>query len=209
MLTLLAPQEPPVLDRPDTSTGSKKNRLALSTGQPPSKPMDPDPSPNLDLDEDEKDNDAVDVDDSKEAKNVGEVRRKVEKMTYEEGGAAKVREQEDQDPQEVLLSGKGDDDGPNSAMSTSTRFSGPNDPVEVDEEWQEIDKAEAEGHDTDVDLPASSVPMENTSSSGGQEGLKRKVGDRSESSFTIDKGQGQVKRQKDTPSVSSKLGFGR
>ncbi|ORX35906.1 hypothetical protein BD324DRAFT_629508 [Kockovaella imperatae] len=211
--------EPPVLDRPETtSTGTKKNRLALSTGQAPSKPLDPDPSPNIDLDESDELEVADDAGAKDEAKNVGEVRRKVEKMTYEEGSkdaseAAAIIQEEDQ---ELELPEKDEDEGPGSAMSTSTRFSkldekegeGENGKAEpIDEEWQEIEKAEAEGAEAeaealaDGDVPTS-MPMNKTSSSSGQEGLKRKVADRSESSYNINDTHAQVKRHKDTPSPS-------
>jgi hypothetical protein len=87
---------------------TKKNRLAPSasntvptTGQPPSKPLDPESSPNLDLLDSvhaskplqpgevlDKPEDRVDVEavgtSNKEAGNVGEVRRKVAEMSYNE-----------------------------------------------------------------------------------------------------------------------------
>ena len=211
-------QEPPVLDRPETSAAStKKNRLALSTGQKPSKPLDPDPSPNIDLDEEPHDSEAeperaaTSVKD--EAKTVGEVRRKVEKMTYEEESGVKESDM----VQEVDLPDKDEDEGPNSAMSMSTEISAPASrelderPREEEEEktdmeeWQTIDESEAVGAAETINTDAmqtGGLPMGKEPSSSGAEGLKRKVGDRSESSYNIDKGDAQVKRQKDTPSVS-------
>ena len=182
--------------------------------------MDPDPSPNLDLDEDPHNSEAeperepavTSVKD--EAKTVGEVRRKVEKLTYEEGSGARVKESDTE--QEVILPDKGEDEGPNSAMSISTEISAApsqkgDEREEVEEEkadleeWQTIDQSEAMGAAETITTDAmqtGGVPMGKEPSSSGAEGLKRKVGDRSESSYNLDKGDAQVKRQKDTPSVS-------
>lgn len=133
-----------------------------------------------------------------EARNVGEVRRKVEKMTYEEEGEA--------GGQELDLPDRDDDEQPDSAMSLSTAGRAAKEEEAVNEggiaddgadedededergeEWEEIEKDEAAGALAEEDQTKG-------------DGLKRKALDRNESSFAHDDEEG-VKRQKDTPPV--------
>ena len=196
------PAEPPL-----PTTAPKKNRVAPSTGQTPSKPLDPASSPNVDAEANanahvdkspkrssatQKDvlnpSDPEDLAELNKAKvangkegNVGEVRRKVEEMTYEEGidldaeATAPVAQDEDDDGVELKLPPK--EDKPDSAMSLETRSS-----------------------DADQGEPASEASAGESSETKDGEGLKRKALDRSQSSFVED--TAAPKKAKDAEEVS-------
>jgi Ran-binding protein 3 len=120
----------------------------------------------------------VDEEPKAEGQTVGEVRRKVEKMTYEEGaeGAEGVGSAEDVVEDEDLQQ-----EGPTGADVGDEQV------TDGKDEWEEIGNAEAD------EARASEKDKE------GKE-LKRKALDRSESSFAKDD-ETVVKRAKETPSV--------
>ena len=151
---------------------TKKNRVATTASVGQAKPADPS---NVELDEAE-----PGTNETKEGQNVGEVRRKVEKMTYEEeaGGRNGVSPP----------NGATDSTIPNNNRIPSA----PEDEgtVNADDgddsgEWEKIDAAEIEA-------------------ATAGDGLKRKAVEPSESSSTAGGDHIQVegvKRQKETPSV--------
>lgn len=185
--------------------------MAPSTGQPPSKPLDPSTTPNLDTEatptaqlssatnkskaidpsrtlestdpEDLAELNKANAANGKEG-NVGEVRRKVEEMTYEEGidldpevKSAQAEAGKD-DGVELELPEK--EDKPDSAMSLETRLS------------DDQDKSVASKTDG-VEGGVGSEPKDG-------EGLKRKALDRSQSSFVDD--DAAPKKAKDEEEVS-------
>lgn len=159
---------------------TKKNRLAEATASEKSKTPDPN---DVEVDETE-----PGPNDSKPAEgeggNVGEVRRKVEKLTHEEGAGGEVG-----GPDEAAPNG---DDGGKEVVIENPSGDHQMDKADAGNdsgEWVEIDKSEVE----------ADVPVEG-------DGLKRKNLERSESSFVQGAGEIEgagVKRQKDTPSVRS------
>lgn len=164
------------------TTASKKNRLAPSTGQSPSKPLDPAETPNLDAKAtpnatvvDPKSITEEAEEEEKETGNVGEVRRKVQEMTHDEkleNAAKKAKEQGEDEGVELELPEK-DGEQPDSAMSISTRAASP----------------QPEAPETAADAAPSDEKDE------GKEGLKRKALDRSQSSYAPD--EVENKRAKD------------
>ncbi|RSH92418.1 hypothetical protein EHS25_008833 [Saitozyma podzolica] len=130
----------------------------------------------------------VDEEAKAEGQTVGEVRRKVEKMTYEEGaegvegaeGAEGVGSAEDVVEDEDLQQ-----EGPTGADVGDEQV------TDGKDEWEEIGNAEAD------EARASEKDKE------GKE-LKRKALDRSESSFAKDD-ETVVKRAKETPSLGDEL----
>ena len=119
--------------------------------------------------------------DAKEGQTVGEVRRKVEKMTYEEGSGGPGNTKA---AAPIGSAGRETITGDAEMVRTDTG--------DDSAEWEKIDKAEVEVEADDVQ-------------SGG-DGLKRKAPDQCESSLAQGNGGGEgVKRQKDTPSVCPPL----
>ncbi|ORY21251.1 hypothetical protein BCR39DRAFT_508438 [Naematelia encephala] len=154
---------------------TKKNRVAASSS-PAAKSTD-----EADVEVEEE---ARPVESSEEGKNVGEVRRKVEKMSYDEG---------EKQPESTLPRPHPDDDEvPGSAMS-----------VVDGEGWEAIEGDEVEEAKTaPVVENAPPVPTEENvseeASGSSGEGLKRKTLERSKSSTVLDD-EGS-KRQKEIPS---------
>jgi Ran-binding protein 3 len=176
-------QEPyPTGSTAQPSASTKKNRLAPAKEVP-----EPDSSPvigkgaALAPDVDIGDSNAVSateeggaMDESTaptEGQTVGEVRRQVEKMTYEEGQTGDAVAV-DKELRRAASAGGG--------QSQESKTENDN-----EEEWEEIDKTE--------------VDEAKASEREGKE-LKRKALDRSESSFVKDD-EAMAKRQKETPSV--------
>lgn len=110
-----------------------------------------------------------------ETRNVGEVRKKVEKMTHDEAQAAAQKEIEGNEGVELELPPK-EDDQPDSAMSISTRANSP-------------------GPATNIDQTNTDTEDTKTTSEEGKDGLKRKALDRSQSSYI--ENDVDTKRQKD------------
>ena len=132
--------------------------------------------------------------DSKDGKEVGEVRRKVAEMTYEEGIELDQRDGAD-DGQEVSLPPK-DKDQPDSAMSLETRVS------EQDTEVSDQVEAAVATQKTDTDESVEAAPAakgEVNEKEMAGEGLKRKALDRSTSSY-VD--EATTKRARDDDEVS-------
>lgn len=116
-----------------------------------------------------------------EGQTVGEVRRKVEKMTYEEGVEGVEGAEGDGSTEDVVK-----EEDLKQEVPTGTDV-GDEQVTDGKDEWEEIGKAEAD------EARASEKDKE------GKE-LKRKALDRSESSFAKDD-ETVVKRAKETPSV--------
>jgi len=132
--------------------------------------------------------------DSKDGKEVGEVRRKVAEMTYEEGIELDQRDGED-NGEEVSLPPK-DKDQPDSAMSLETRVS------EQDTEVSDQGEAAVATQKTDTDESVEAAPAvkgEVNEKEIAGEGLKRKALDRSTSSY-VD--EATTKRARDDDEVS-------
>lgn len=167
----------------DATTTVKKNRTVPSTGQTPSKPLDPPGSPNVDSkasanaklvdpaiqEEDEPESNAKavaevgssEVREEKETNNVGEVRRKVEKMSYKEGEKEELPTTSVEQP--------------------------------VDKPAEPVKESEEEASSTGVD---DSSKEEKSASVQEDSGLKRKALDRSQSSYLDNEGV-ETKRPKD------------
>ena len=167
------------IETPATTSGTtKKNRLST---------LDANASRPTSILEDEPND--VSYPPEAETRNVGEVRRKVEKMTWKEGqpvpagvdGGGPSKESEDP--------GEGKEVEPGESH-------------EAMESWESIDWDEADGEESN-ELPtdaAEGVEDEAEPQTATGEGLKRKAVERSESLATLE--AGNVKRAKETPSVS-------
>jgi Ran-binding protein 3 len=215
-------QEPTHPSEPPT-TAPKKNRLATGqTPSKPLDP-DPTPNLDAgasaairvaapatpdDIEEDaegearEKDNDGTNIVteqnglekvDWKDGKEVGEVRRRVAEMTYEEGIELDKREGEDEG-QELPLPPK-DKGQPNSAMSLETRV--PEQGTEVSENGEAVATQKTETDEVVDDGTAAKAEADEKESAS--EGLKRKALDRSTSSY-VD--EATTKRARDDGEVS-------
>ncbi|WVQ79819.1 hypothetical protein IAT38_001919 [Cryptococcus sp. DSM 104549] len=167
---------------------TKKNRIASSSSakngpnQLESAAEDDEDIADADADADDADADAeVEGQTEGEKKKtegqiVKEVRRKVEKMSYEEGQGVPAPVDEDVEIPAAAPAGEAAEASTNADVGADQEVETPG-----DESWEKIEKDEVEG-------------------SKGGDGLKRKVLDRSETSFTQESSDVASKRQKDTPS---------